>query len=53
MLLTAKIDNPEWSPPTRAEWIEMDPERFKREIQESPPTRAEWIEICGYVQRTA
>ena len=34
------------SPPTRAEWIEIN--NIVNTIKElpSPPTRAEWIEIC-------
>ena len=35
-----------WSPPTRAEWIEIVgtyPDWLKAAL--SPPTRAEWIEI--------
>ena len=33
------------SPPTRAEWIEIEEFKGLGDEAESPPTRAEWIEI--------
>ena len=33
------------SPPTRAEWIEIEKDGLQIKVPVSPPTRAEWIEI--------
>ena len=33
------------SPPTRAEWIEIEKDGLQIKVPVSPPTRAEWIEL--------
>ena len=47
----------EWSPPSRAAWIEMLLRTVFLQILTSPPSRAAWIEIarvmCCFALRTS